>query len=110
MKALFLLPSLSLGGSEKKSVRLVNELIKRGKHVQMAYLQGPTTLLSKIDPAVQTTYLRRRGKFSFGALRRLQAIIVQEEITVVLCMNLYPLLYAMALKYWPKWKSASPRV
>jgi len=105
MKALILLPSLGLGGSEKKSIRLVNELVKRGKSVQMAYLQGPTTLLSKIDPAVQITYLRRRGKFSFGALRRLQAIIVQEEITVVLCMNLYPLLYVMALKRWSSTRS-----
>jgi glycosyltransferase involved in cell wall biosynthesis len=40
--------------------------------------------------------LNRKGKFSLFALRQYKRYIVEEQITHVACVNLYPLLYAHA--------------
>lgn len=98
MKALFLLDGLQFGGSERKSVRLVNELAARGRSVHLAYLRDLTALLPQIDARVPTACLHRRGKFSLRALLNLRRFVATHQISVVLCMNLYPLLYAAALK------------
>ena len=46
--ALFLLSSLAVGGSERKTVRIANALAKSGKKLTIAYLNGPETCLGEI--------------------------------------------------------------
>ena len=89
-----LLNSLTVGGSETKSVRMANALAERGSDVTVAYLNPPEQLLAEISPLVRVLHLRRSGKFSVGALRRLMKAIRERGNPVVLAVNLYPSLYA----------------
>jgi glycosyltransferase involved in cell wall biosynthesis len=89
-----LLSSLTIGGSETKSVRMANALAERGTDVTVAYLNPPEQLRGEISPMVRVIHLRRSGKFSLGALRRLMSIIRQRGNPVVLSVNLYASLYA----------------
>ena len=91
---LILLNSLTIGGSETKSVRMANALAERGTDVTLAYLNPPEQLLAEISPQVRIVHLRRRGKFSVRALRRLMGTIRERETPVLLAVNLYPSLYA----------------
>lgn len=101
MTILCLLPGLLRGGSEKKSVILANALARDGQSVCIAYLQDPAPLKGEIDPSVPTACLGRTGKFSVAALRRLRELLDAESATVVLCMNLYALLYASCARRMP---------
>ena len=99
MSTLILLDSLAVGGTQKKSVRLANELSARGESISLAYLQEPAILVSEIDNRITTICLHRKGKFSFLAFRKLRRFVLENRISVILCMNLYPLLYAALLKF-----------
>ena len=98
MPTLFLLSNLCIGGSERKTVRVVNALHGRGHNVHLAWLNGPEALRQEIAPGVPAICLERHGKISWSALRRLEHYIRAHGITHVICMNLYPLLYAKALR------------
>jgi glycosyltransferase involved in cell wall biosynthesis len=98
MKTLFLLSGLQVGGTETKSVKIVNELNERGRSVDLAYLQGPEHLLPEIGTGVTTTCLQRRGKLSWRALQNLRRLVAERNIELIVCMNEYPLLYAATLK------------
>lgn len=98
LPTLFLLSNLAIGGSERKTVRVVNALHRRGLDVHLGYLNGPQTLRSEIDPEVPVVCLERSGKFSWSALRRLKAYVETHGIARIVCVNLYPLLYASALR------------
>lgn len=100
-KILFLLNSLTMGGSERKTVRLANHLAQRSHNVTVAYLNGPTTLASEVDPAITLVCLGRTGKFSFGALIRLARLARDSAADTVVAVNLYPALYAVLLKCIP---------
>jgi|ERR1700733_1196833 len=93
---MFLLNSLNVGGSERKTVRLANALAAGEHRVVLGYLGSPETLLSEVHPAVAAVNLQRRGKFSMRALRRLAAILSERNVTTLVAMNLYPALYAVA--------------
>jgi glycosyltransferase involved in cell wall biosynthesis len=93
-----LLSGLAVGGTERKSVKLVNEMARQGMAVYLAYLGGPEYLLPEISGEVVTVNLNRKGKFSIGALLNLRRFVVAHRIDIVLCMNQYPLLYAATLK------------
>lgn len=96
---LFLLSSLCIGGSERKSVRVVNALRLRGVDVHLAYLNGPETLLPDIDPSVPLINLQRKGKLSWPAVRRLDSYVKKHRISKIICVNLYPMLYVSALRF-----------
>src|SRR5687767_11789665 len=72
IRALFVLPSLALGGSETKTVRLVNALRMHGVNAGVAYLNPPDDLRVGLDPAVPVWHLERRGKVSWAALAALR--------------------------------------
>jgi glycosyltransferase involved in cell wall biosynthesis len=91
---LFLLNTLHIGGSERKTIRLANALAGNGHHVTVAYLNGPQTLLAELDRGIEAVNLRRTGKFSLGSLRRLRQTIERNRVDTVVCVNLYPTLYA----------------
>ncbi len=92
---MFLLNSLKVGGSERKTVRLANALAVGNREVVVAYLRPPESLLSQVHPAVAPINLHRRGKFSIKALRRLAGTIRERNITALVAVNLYSALYAV---------------
>jgi glycosyltransferase involved in cell wall biosynthesis len=95
---LFLLSSLTMGGSERKTVRLANALAARLHRPIVAYLNGPRSLLAEIDSAVPTMCLNRRGKFSIVAMRRLLRLVRDTGVRTVVAINLYAALYAVLAK------------
>jgi glycosyltransferase involved in cell wall biosynthesis len=92
---MFLVSSLTMGGSERKSVRLANALAASNRQVAIAYLSPPESLLPQIHSAVATVNLQRRGKFSLSALRRLAAQLAERDSGTLIAMNLYSSLYAV---------------
>ncbi len=98
--AMFLLSTLRIGGSERKVVRIANFLCSRGHGVHIGYLNGPHTLLQELHPSISVVCLDRVGKFSLPAVFRLKKYVRGARISRIICVNLYPLLYAMALKYF----------
>jgi glycosyltransferase involved in cell wall biosynthesis len=93
-RILFLLGSLSIGGSERKIIRLANALAKGGDYVCIAYLNGPESLRTEIDAGIHVVHLQRHGKFSLRALRALVHVIDECAIDTLVAVNLYPVLYA----------------
>lgn len=66
--------------------------------VHIAYLNPPATLADRVDGRVPLLCLGRRGKLSFSAIRRLGAYVRLHEIRQILCVNLYPTVYAAAVQ------------
>jgi len=97
--ALLLLNSLTIGGSERKIVRIANALRQAGHDIHLAYLNAPHTLLGHLDPDLPTVHLNRSGKFSLPASGRLKRYILEQRISHVACVNLYPVLYAQAVAW-----------
>src|SRR5712691_8835189 len=97
--ALLFLNNLGIGGSERKSVRIANALRQAGHDIHLAYLNAPDTLLGGLHPELPALHLERTGKFSFPALGRLKRYTLEQQISHVACMNLYPLLYAQAVTW-----------
>lgn len=91
---LFLLGNLHAGGSESKFVRLARRLTSAGKSVHVAYLNPPETLLPKLA-GIRVVDLQRKGKWSLGAYRRLANYAVRNTIRSIVCVNFYPLVYAV---------------
>jgi len=92
---MFLVNSLRIGGSERKTVRLANALTAGTLRIAVAYLNPPETLLPELLPAVAVTNLQRYGKFSVRALRLLIATLRERNVDTLVAVNLYPALYAM---------------
>jgi glycosyltransferase involved in cell wall biosynthesis len=95
---LFLLGTLEQGGTESKFVRLVNRLAKQGRSVHVAYLGGPETLLPSLGD-VPTVNLERKGKWSLRAYRKLSSYVDEHSIASIVTANLYPLCYAVPLRF-----------
>jgi glycosyltransferase involved in cell wall biosynthesis len=94
LEMLFLLSTLGMGGSESKTVRIVNALVETGMDARIAYLNPPNTLVGRVSPAVNLIHLDRRGKYSLRALRRLCGAVRGRKVAIF-AVNLYPLLYAL---------------
>ena len=94
--ALILLPSLTMGGSERKFVRTCNALARRGLPIHLGYFNEPETLLPEIDDGVRVLPLRRTGKYSLGCLRRLRDYVRDNDVAHVVGVNFYPLLFCFS--------------
>lgn len=79
-------------------MRIVNVMHNRGKDIHLAWLNGPETLRPEIHPDVPVICLERSGKFSWRALHHLKRYVRKHGIKRIICMNLYPMLYAKALR------------
>lgn len=95
MAALFLLNSLQVGGSEAKTVRIVNALCGRGRPVFLGCLNLTAPLRSMVDEKVPVIDFNRRGKFDPKVVSGLGDCIRKHRIRMVLCVNLYPTLYGV---------------
>ncbi len=97
-KTVFLLSNLTIGGSERKIVRVANGLAERGHHVCVAYLNGPEDLLTELSEKVEVLFLNRRGKFSFKAASVLFSYLKRHKINSIFSVNLYPVIYVSIVK------------
>jgi glycosyltransferase involved in cell wall biosynthesis len=95
MDVLFVLNNLGVGGSEKKIVRLANDLSTRDMRVGLAYLNEPTTLLKEVSGSVATFFLSRQGRFSLKAHAALTDLIDEQRPRNLVSVNLYPALYVV---------------
>ena len=84
LDALFVLNSLNVGGSETKTIRVVNGLRRRGVRAGIAYLNEPEQLLASLDAQIPAWNLGRRGKLSTAAIRRLRKVVQQTMPACVL--------------------------
>ena len=96
LDVLFVLNSLALGGSERKIVRVANQLGARGVKAGIASLSEPHTLARDIDNHVPWWRLGRRGKFSVAAVRRLRDVVTRRRPRTLVAVNLYPALYVLS--------------
>ena len=92
-KCFFLLDSLSVGGSERKTIRAANLLVERGMHVHIGFLNATVDLRKTIDSRIPVFSGKRKGKFDVGLLRQIRRYILEQEIDIVWAVNLYPILY-----------------
>lgn len=99
---MFLLSSLTLGGSERKTVRIINALAKNGWKLTVAYMNGPHTLRNEISADVAVICLDRKRKFGFGALRRLVAYVPSAGVNAICCVNTYSLIYGFLARIFLK--------
>lgn len=93
VRAIFVLNSLNVGGSETKTVRIANGLWRRGVRTGIAYLNEPRKLLDSLDTEIPVWDLARRGKFSVATVKRLRALIRRAQPDCILPVNMYPALY-----------------
>lgn len=90
----FVLNSLSVGGSERKIVMVANRLAKRGRKIHIAVLNEAAALRESIDPSIPILDLKRKGKFDSRVVRLLGDYIKAKKISLAWAVNLYPMLYA----------------
>ncbi|NIR55357.1 MAG: glycosyltransferase, partial [Nitrospinaceae bacterium] len=95
MSCLFLLNSLTIGGSEAKTIRIVNALRELGRPVYLGCLNLSVPLKRSIDSRVPVVDFQRKGKFDPRVLSRIGKYIRSHRIRTILCMNLYPTLYGV---------------
>lgn len=93
VRGLFVLNGLRTGGSETKTVRVVNALRRRGLLAGIVSLNAAGELTAAIDQGVPVWHLDRTGKFSFSTIKALRNLIRAQKPDVVFSVNLYPSLY-----------------
>ena len=91
---LFVLTALGIGGTERKTVAVTNALHDRGWNVHLTYLDDRTPLLKRVHEGVPVTHLQREGKISKTAITKLRRYITEQRVPRMVCVGLYPLLYA----------------
>ena len=91
---LFLLNKLDVGGSQRKTVNLANDLARRGRTVLIAYLNSPATLEPLVAPGVPVFNLQRTSKFSPSVVFRIVRLVRAHNVRNLIAISLYPALYA----------------
>ena len=92
-KVIFLLDSLNIGGSQKKTVSLANRLAEREYDVHLVYLKDPDKLLHFISDRVKILRIGRRTKIDLQAMKKYKKYVGRFDISIVLAVNLYPMLF-----------------
>jgi glycosyltransferase involved in cell wall biosynthesis len=95
-RTLFLLNSLCIGGAEKQVVALFNGLAAAGHAPLLQCIKDEDTLLGQIEPALRANVQPGLGVSSGlvpRAVRRLARQLDALAIDVVVCTNMYALLY-----------------
>ena len=97
VRVLSIVSSLCVGGAEKHTVALLNELELSRFKLSLAYLKPDEALLPQLhhERLHGILSLNVKTKLDWGAVRRLSQFIETERIDVVLCTNEYPALYAL---------------
>ncbi len=94
----FLLSSLCVGGAEKQVVTLINRIDKSKFAASLVYLKDYAPLLEQIDAAgcVNGIHCLKASKgFDYGAVDRLARHLVEKQIDVLVCTNMYSMLFGL---------------
>lgn len=97
IRVLFLLQSCGVGGAEVQAINLINGLSKNIFEISIAYLHNEADLLKRInfDGIEERAFcLHAHGAADFRAIRELVSYCEKMKIDVILCTNMYPLIYA----------------
>ena len=96
INVLFILNSLCVGGAEKQVVSLINRIDTTRHAVSLLYLKQEDALLGQIEPSSCVDGIRclgvKRG-VEWPAVRELARHMDEKRIDVVVCTNMYALLY-----------------
>jgi len=94
--AIFLLTSLAGGGSQRKTIRLTNALVREGHTVHLCYLDRKEELLSALEtaPNLHVDCLERDGRFDVGAMRRFARLAAAYPTGTIVAVNPYPVFFA----------------
>lgn len=100
-RILFLISSLGSGGAERQTIDLINRMDQNRFVVSLTYFVRNETLkhLIKEENLAGLYCLNKKMRFDFGSLMRLKDIIQRDRPDTVVCVNLYPLLYAHILRF-----------
>ena len=95
-RILFLVSSLCVGGAEKHTVTLANQLSRELFDVSLGYLKPIESLLPlvKQDFMNAVLCLNVRQRLDRRAVRDLRKFLVEQRIDTIICTNEYPALYA----------------
>lgn len=83
LHVLHIVDSLSLGGTERVAVNLVNALAEKGVDVHLCVTRKEGPLKQFLDERVHYLFLEKKGKIDFGCVRRLRKYIQKNHINVV---------------------------
>jgi glycosyltransferase involved in cell wall biosynthesis len=99
---LFLMSSAGVGGAEMLTISLLNGLDPQRFRLSLAYLKEEHDLVPKIDRARVNGEVFCCGvtrALEWHAVRRLAACIRANPVDIVVCTNIYPLLYGWAARW-----------
>jgi len=105
INVLFIINSLCLGGAEKQTVFLLNNLDTHKFELSLACLKRIDDLLPQVNKnrLKKIFYCNVKQKVDLQAVKLLAQYIEVQRIDVVLCTNEYPMLYAiLAVKNFKK--------
>ncbi|HWR04592.1 MAG TPA: glycosyltransferase family 4 protein [Humidesulfovibrio sp.] len=101
MKILFLLNNLGIGGAERQTISLLNNLPQGAADITLGYLKDNSALGETVDP----TRVRRivcfdkSRRVDFKMLHRLAAFLRLERFDTVVCVEEHPLFYVLLAKF-----------
>ncbi len=83
MKVVLINDQLNPGGAEKVLVNTANLLHQKGIEVSVLLYLGKSILDEQLDKAIPVTYLHRKNRFDFKAMRLLKKCVSQADIVHV---------------------------
>lgn len=98
--------TLQFGGAEKQTIDLVNRLDRSKIEINLCYLLREAPLKDTINKNQISGLhcLDKKNKLDFNVFRRLKKIIKENKPDVVICVDLYPGLYAHVARAFSKSK------
>jgi glycosyltransferase involved in cell wall biosynthesis len=84
MNILIVLGGFRIGGSEILSVKMANELAKRGEHVALLSLSHDKQIIDRIDTHVKSYFAVRKYKYDITVLFRILRVFINFQPDVVL--------------------------
>ena len=112
INVLFILNSLCMGGAEKQVVSLINRIDARRYGVALMYLKDDSALLGQVETtqcAHGISCLNVAKGIEWHAVRKIAEHIDERGFDVVLCTNMYALLYGWLAQRLCKRKFVSLR-
>lgn len=95
LDVVYVVNHLGVGGSEQKTLRIINGLRSRGVEAGVISLNGPHDSLHLLQPDVTHVCLQRAGRYSLESVHALHRYLQMHAPRCAIGVNLYPLLYVV---------------
>src|SRR5688500_10849333 len=105
MKVVLLNDQLNAGGAERVLVNIANLLHKNNIEVSVVMFLKPSALDHEINNNIKVTYLNRRSRFDYAAMRLLKKQV--KDADVIHVHSRYNLRYYMVAKLFT-WAASKP--